>query len=176
MGGTPTRRCASVEIRPYAEGDERAVTALWSEVLADPAPHNDPARVIRQKRAWEQDLFFVAVSDGAVIGTVMGGYDGHRGWVYSVAVRPGERRKGVGTALLRLLEEALAARGCLKVNLQVRASNAGVVAFYERLGYAVEQRVSMGKRLYGPEVRTQARSVVSPGERPGASFGEAHLS
>ena len=53
-----------------------------------------------------------------------------------------------GTALLRRLEEALAARGCLKVNLQVRASNAGVVAFYERLGYAVEQRVSMGKRLY----------------------------
>ena len=68
--------------------------------------------------------------------------------MYSVAVSPAERRKGVGTALLHRLEEALAARGCLKVNLQVRASNAGVVAFYERLSYAVEERVSMGKRLY----------------------------
>ena len=68
--------------------------------------------------------------------------------MYSVAVSAGERRKGAGTALLRRLEEALAVRGCLKVNLQVRASNAGVVAFYERLGYAVEERVSMGKRLY----------------------------
>jgi ribosomal protein S18 acetylase RimI-like enzyme len=78
----------------------------------------------------------------------MGGYDGHRGWVYSGAVRPAERRKGVGTVLLRLLERVLVARGCLKVNLQVRASNAGVVAFYERLGYAVEERVNMGKRPY----------------------------
>jgi ribosomal protein S18 acetylase RimI-like enzyme len=83
-----------------------------------------------------------------VIGTVMGGYDGHRGWVYSVAVRPAERRKGVGTALLGRLEEAFVARGCLKVNLQVRESNAGVAAFYERLGYTVEERISMGKRLY----------------------------
>src|SRR5579885_56235 len=140
MGGTPTRRCASVEIRPYAEGDERAVTALWSEVLADPAPHNDPARVIRQKRAWEQDLFFVAVVDGAVVGTVMGGYDGHRGWVYTVAVRPTHQRQGIGTALLRRLETALAGCGCLKVNLQVRASNAEAVAFYESLGYEVEAR------------------------------------
>ncbi len=137
-----------MEIRPYAEGDERAVTALWSEVLADPAPHNDPARVIRQKRAWEQDLFFVAVVDGAVVGTVMGGYDGHRGWVYTVAVRPTHQRQGIGTALLRRLETALAGRGCLKVNLQVRASNAEAVAFYESLGYEVEARVSMGKRLY----------------------------
>ena len=147
-GLTPTRRCASVEIRPYAECDERAVTALWAEVLADPAPHNDPARVIRQKLALERDLFFVAVVDGAVVGTVMGGYDGHRGWVYALAVRPTHQRRGIGTALVRHLETALAGRGCLKVNLQVRASNIEVVAFYESLGYEVEERVSMGKRLY----------------------------
>ena len=137
-----------MQIRPYEDQDERQVIALWGEVLPDCAPHNEPATALRQKLAVERDLLFVAASDGAVIGTVMGGYDGHRGWVYSVAVRPAGRRKRVGTALLRRLEEALAARGCLKVNLQVRASNAGVVAFYERLGYAVEERVSMGKRLY----------------------------
>ena len=137
-----------MDIRPYADADEQAVIALWRDLAFDNAPHNDPATAIRQKLAVERDLLLVAAVGDAVVGTVMGGYDGHRGWVYSVAVRPGERRKGVGTALLRRLEEALVARGCLKVNLQVRASNAGVVAFYERLGYAVEQRVSMGKRLY----------------------------
>ena len=78
----------------------------------------------------------------------MGGYDGHRGWVYSVAVHPKHRRRGIGGAFIRQLEAALAERGCLKVNLQVRATNAEVVAFYEKLGYVVEERISMGKRLY----------------------------
>jgi ribosomal protein S18 acetylase RimI-like enzyme len=135
-------------IRPYEDADEAAVIALWNEVLPDDAPHNDPATAIRNKLAVERDLFFVAVEGGAVVGTVLGGYDGHRGWVYSLAVRPQCQRRGVGSALVRRLEQALAGRGCLKVNLQVRSSNAGVVAFYEKLGYAVEPRVSMGKRLY----------------------------
>jgi ribosomal protein S18 acetylase RimI-like enzyme len=77
----------------------------------------------------------------------MGGYDGHRGWVYSLAVSPPARRRGVGTALMAHLERELAARGCPKVNLQVLASNAGTVRFYEKVGYAVEERVSMGKLL-----------------------------
>jgi ribosomal protein S18 acetylase RimI-like enzyme len=137
-----------MHIRPYQDADEPAVIALWNEVLPDSAPHNDPATTIRKKLAVERDLFFVAVAEEAVVGTVLGGYDGHRGWVYAVAVRPQHRRRGVGGALLRRLEAALVERGCLKVNLQVRAANAGVVAFYEKLGYAVEERVSMGKRLY----------------------------
>lgn len=78
----------------------------------------------------------------------MGGYDGHRGWIYAVAVSPDRQRGGVASALLRHLEAALERRGCLKVNLQVRATNAQVIAFYEALGYEVEERVSMGKRLY----------------------------
>jgi ribosomal protein S18 acetylase RimI-like enzyme len=137
-----------MQIRPYEDTDESAFIDLWNEVLPDAAPHNDPATTIRKKLAVERELFFVAVSDGAVVGTVMGGYDGHRGWVYAVAVRPSFRRRGIGAALIRRLEAALAGRGCLKVNLQVRASNAAAVAFYERLGYAVEERVSMDKRLY----------------------------
>jgi ribosomal protein S18 acetylase RimI-like enzyme len=137
-----------MQIRPYEDCDEQAVVTLWREALPDGAPHNDPAAAIRKKLAVGRDLFFMATVDGAVVGTVMGGYDGHRGWVYSLAVDSRHRCRGIGTALVRRLEEALAERGCLKVNLQVRASNARVVAFYEKLGYGVEDRVSMGKRLY----------------------------
>jgi ribosomal protein S18 acetylase RimI-like enzyme len=135
-------------IRRYQAADEDAVIALWREVLPDSAPHNDPATSIRNKLAVDRDLFLVAEVDGKVVGTVMGGYDGHRGWIYSVAVNPHYRRQGIGRDLLLELEAILASLGCLKVNLQVRASNVGVIAFYEKLGFAVEQHVSMGKRLY----------------------------
>jgi ribosomal protein S18 acetylase RimI-like enzyme len=137
-----------VLLRPFEDADESAVVALWNEVLPDSAPHNDPLMAIRKKLAVDRDLFFVVVVDGLVAGTVMGGYDGHRGWIYSVAVAPSQQRRGIGRALIERLEEEFSARGCLKVNLQVRASNEGVVAFYKKLGYAVEERISMGKRLY----------------------------
>jgi ribosomal protein S18 acetylase RimI-like enzyme len=137
-----------MRIRPFQKSDEQAVIALWNEVLPDSAPHNDPATAIRKKREVECDLFFVAEVEGTVVGTVMGGYDGHRGWVYSLAVKPQHRYQRIGGALMRRLEAALSERGCLKVNLQIRSSNAGVIAFYEKIGYAVEERVSMGKRLY----------------------------
>src|SRR6476619_5778842 len=120
-------------IRPYQDADESAVIALWNEVLPDSAPHNDPATAIRKKLAVERDLFFVAVVDETIVGTVMGGYDGHRGWVYAVAVSPRHRRQGIGTVLIRHLEVALVARGCLKINLQVRRSNTGVIPFTSRL-------------------------------------------
>jgi ribosomal protein S18 acetylase RimI-like enzyme len=138
-----------VLIRPYQDSDEQAVIALWQEVLPDSAPHNDPAISIRNKLAVERDLFFVADEAGEVAGTVMGGYDGHRGWIYSVAVKPQHRRRGIGVALIRRMEAALTERGCLKVNLQIRTSNAEVIAFYKELGYDIEERISMGKRLYG---------------------------
>jgi ribosomal protein S18 acetylase RimI-like enzyme len=137
-----------MQIRPYQDSDEQAVIALWCEVLPDSAPHNDPATAIRKKLAVERNLFFVATVAEAVVGTVLGGYDGHRGWIYSVAVKPEHRRQGIGGALIRRVESDLSERGCLKVNLQVRACNHGVIAFYEKLGYEVEERISMGKRLY----------------------------
>lgn len=136
-------------IREFRDGDTSAVIALWNRLLPDNAPHNDPGRAIRQKLAADADLFFVAVVGSAVVGTVMGGYDGHRGWVYSLAVAPEHQRRGIASALIAHLEDALAARGCLKVNLQVRASNEGVVEFYRKCGYQIEERVSLGKRLYG---------------------------
>ena len=136
-----------MQIRIYQDGDEQAVIALWSLVLPDSAPHNDPATAIRRKRTVNDDLFFVAVVEERVVGTAMGGYDGHRGWIYSVAVHPDCRHQGIGSALLHSVEEALIQRGCPKVNLQVRASNTQVIAFYTSLGYAVEERVSLGKLL-----------------------------
>jgi ribosomal protein S18 acetylase RimI-like enzyme len=137
-----------MQIRPFEESDEPAVIELWNETSPAHAPHNDPATAVRKKLEVERDLFFVAEAEGAVVGTVMGGYDGHRGWIYAVAVKSQFRRQGVGTALMRHVEAALAERGCLKVNLQVVAANAGAVTFYETLGYSVEERISMGKRLY----------------------------
>ena len=83
-----------------------------------------------------------------MIGTVMGGYDGHRGWVYSLAVDEYERHRGIGSALIAKIEQSLKSLGCLKVNLQVVGSNSGVVEFYEKLGFSIEDRISMGKRLY----------------------------
>jgi ribosomal protein S18 acetylase RimI-like enzyme len=97
--------------------------------------------------AVQPELFFVAESDGDIIGTAMSGFDGHRGWVYYVAVHPDFRRRGIGTLLMRKVEGALVDAGCPKLNLQIRADNATVQAFYESLGYLVEDRISMGKRL-----------------------------
>lgn len=134
-----------MEIRPFEEADEVAVVKLWEDVFAYPQARNAPAKVIRDKLAVQRDLFFVALEDGQLVGTVMGGYDGHRGWVYSLAVRPDVRRKGIGTELMRRVERELARRGCPKINLQVLASNVATVAFYKGLGYAVEERISMGK-------------------------------
>jgi ribosomal protein S18 acetylase RimI-like enzyme len=103
--------------------------------------------VIRQKLAYQRELFFVGECDGAIVGTVLAGYDGHRGWLYSVAVHPAYQRRGFGTALIRRAEGALAAIGARKINLQVRTSSATVLAFYRSLGYDVEERISMGKQV-----------------------------
>lgn len=137
----------TIHIRPFEETDEPAVVALWTAVFNYPAPHNEPSLAMRRKLAVQRELFLVAVENNQVVGTVMGGYDGHRGWIYSLAVSPDHRRRGIGTALMRHIEHALRERDCPKINLQVLAANAGTVAFYQKLGYRVEERVSMGKVL-----------------------------
>jgi ribosomal protein S18 acetylase RimI-like enzyme len=136
-----------VEVRPYMEADQAAVAALWRLVFPGAPVWNHPEIDIQRKLAVQRELFLVAVLDSEVVGTAMAGYDGHRGWVYYVAVSPRHRRRGIGTALMSSVEDRLAHLGCPKLNLQVRASNQEVVSFYEQLGYKVEQRVSMGKRL-----------------------------
>jgi ribosomal protein S18 acetylase RimI-like enzyme len=124
------------------------VTQLWKAVFAYATPHNAPPLVLDKKLLIRDNLLFVAVIESAVVGTAMAGYDGHRGWLYSVAVDPAHRGKGFGSDLVQHAERALASLGCMKINLQIADGNEGVSSFYESLGYSVERRVSMGKVLH----------------------------
>ncbi|MFA7944308.1 GNAT family acetyltransferase [Pseudomonas brenneri] len=132
----------------YRDRQHRAqVAALWQQAFGYDTPHNRPELAIDKKLAVDDGLFFVATDKTAVIGTLMAGYDGHRGWLYSVAVHPDYRRQGLGASLVRHGEQALIALGCLKINLQINLGNDTVVGFYEALGYGVEPRISMGKKI-----------------------------
>lgn len=139
-----------VHILPFADDYFDGVDALWERVFPDDPAHNRAAVAVPEKMRVQPELFLVALDGARVIGTVMAGYDGHRGWLYSVAVHPDVQRRGVGSALLREAEARLAALGCRKINLQIRAGNEAVTAFYTALGYEVEPRVSMGKRITAP--------------------------
>lgn len=135
-------------ILPYSDSAHRAqVVALWRDVFGYDAPRNSPSLAIDKKMAVKDGLLFVAMEEDAVIGTAMAGYDGHRGWLYSIAILPAYRRKGLGAALVAHAEKALCDLGCVKVNLQLLTSNEATAAFYKRLGYTVEPRVSMGKEF-----------------------------
>lgn len=140
-----------VSIRCFNARDTEAVIALWQQVFPEyrnpDKPQRDPRLSIANKLATQPELFFVAEREGRVIGTVMGGYDGHRGWLYSLAVDPEQRRLGIGTQLVAHVEAALTARGCPKLNLQVLSSRADVRAFYESIGYRADEVISFGKRL-----------------------------
>ena len=136
-----------MKLRLYREADEEAVVGLWNTVFPDPTEWNAPRFIAAKKLATQRDLFFVAVAVGTVVGTAMGGLDGHQGRLYAVAVRPDSRRRRIGSGLVRRVEAALVSLGCPKLNLQLHPSNAHVVAFYERLGYSIEGGGSMGKRL-----------------------------
>ena len=140
-------RYEPLHIRPCTTRDRAGVIALWETVFPDDPPHNAPAKVFDAKLAVHDGMLFVAMDADTVIGTAMAGYDGHRGWLYTVAVSPGHRRRGVGTALVRHAVAALRTAGCTKVNLQIRATNLAVRGFYESLGFEAEERLSMGMHI-----------------------------
>jgi ribosomal protein S18 acetylase RimI-like enzyme len=135
-----------MHIRPFQPDDETALIALWQR-CGLVVPRNDPARDIALKRAWQPELFLVGELDGRVVASVMAGYEGHRGWINYLAVDPDAQRRGLGRLMMSAAEEALRALGCPKINLQVRTSNEAVRAFYQRVGYAVDDVISFGKRL-----------------------------
>jgi ribosomal protein S18 acetylase RimI-like enzyme len=141
-----------MQIRPYDPADQTAVIALWL-ACGLLRPWNDPARDIARKLMVQRELFLVGIAHGAVIGTVMAGYDGHRGWINYLAVDPAQRRQGRGQALMHAAQHGLQALGCPKINLQVRAGNTEALAFYRALGYADDDVVSLGKRLEQDDVR-----------------------
>jgi ribosomal protein S18 acetylase RimI-like enzyme len=135
-----------MQIRVFEPRDENAVVSLWRRCDLV-CPWNDPAKDIRRKLAVRPDLFLVGELDGEIIACVMAGYEGHRGWLNYLAVAPEHRRRGYARAIVEEAERLLQQSGCPKINLQVRTSNREVIEFYRRLGYEVDDVVSMGKRL-----------------------------
>ena len=138
---------AEVAIRSFREADRVQLVQLWSAVFPDDPPRNAPDRMIDGALAVRPESLLVAEIGGAIVGAVIAGFDGVRGWIYHLAVAPTHRRRGIATRLMRGAEGALRARGCSKINLQVRATHESVVAFYRALGYQIEERLSMGRAL-----------------------------
>ncbi len=136
----------ALNIRAFRAGDAAAVISLW-DACGLTRPWNDPQKDIERKLRIDPDWFLVGTIDGEVIASLMVGYDGHRGWVYYFAVKPDLQRGGIGRQMMMRAESMLLERGCPKINLQVRSTNEQVLEFYRRLGYAVDDVVSLGKRL-----------------------------
>jgi ribosomal protein S18 acetylase RimI-like enzyme len=135
-----------MKIRAFQPNDEAAVVALWQECGLT-RPWNDPHADIARKRTEQPELFLVGTVGNELVATAMVGFDGHRGWVYYLAVSPRHRRRSCGRSLMREAERLLIERGCPKLNLLVRSSNAEVIEFYRRLGYTQDDVVSLGRRL-----------------------------
>ncbi|HLP26648.1 MAG TPA: GNAT family acetyltransferase [Acidobacteriota bacterium] len=133
-------------IRPFTSADAGAVVALW-RVCGLTRPQNDPHKDIARKLEVDPEWFLVAERDGEIVGSVMAGYEGHRGWINYLGVAPALQRSGLGRRLMDEAEARLRAAGCPKINLQVRPDNRAAIAFYERIGFAVEGAISLGKRL-----------------------------
>jgi ribosomal protein S18 acetylase RimI-like enzyme len=133
-------------IRSFQPTDEIAVIALWKACDLT-RPWNDPHKDIARKLQVGADLFVVGMEGNELIASAMFGYEGHRGWVNYLAVSPAHQRRGHASTLMRWGEQALQARGCPKINLQVRSSNAAVIAFYKSLGYGDDEVIGLGKRL-----------------------------
>ena len=148
--GAPTTTWFAMQIRPFRDSDEAAVIALW-EAAGLTRSWNDPRKDIERKRAVQREWFLVGTVDAVVMASIMIGYDGHRGWINYLAVSPERQKSGCGRLIMEHAETLLRARGCPKINLQVRATNRGVIEFYQRLGFADDHVVSLGKRLITDE-------------------------
>jgi len=171
-----------MHIRAFQPSDESAVVELWRRCDLIRA-WNDPWKDIRRKLAIRPDLFLVGELNGEIIACVMAGYEGHRGWLNYLAVAPEHQRHGYARAIVEAAERLLREAGCPKINLQVRAANRGVIEFYRRLGYEVDDVVSMGKRLERDEGFAEpakcsecVEGVSVPIEGPWQRIAERHRS
>ena len=135
-----------LEVRSYRESDQEAVVQLWRD-CGLVVPWNDPVKDIHRKLRIQRDMLLVGLMGSRLVAAVMAGYEGHRGWINYLAVAPDCRKSGYGRRLMKEAEAPLRALGCPKINLQIRSSNADVIEFYERIGFSVDDVVSMGKRL-----------------------------
>jgi ribosomal protein S18 acetylase RimI-like enzyme len=122
------------------------VVDLWKKCSLV-IPQNDPVEDIQKKVEFQPELFFIGLLDGKVIGSIMIGYEGHRGWINYLAVAPEYQRRGYGSQLVHRGIDELRRIGCLKVNLQVRNTNTAVINFYKHLGFKDDNVTSLGMRL-----------------------------
>ena len=133
-------------IRQYSPEDQKTVIELWQTCNLT-RPWNNPKLDIERKLKVNPELFLVGLVDNKVIATVMGGYEGHRGWVNYLAVDPLYQRKGLGQQIMKVIGGKLLALDCPKINLQIRTDNLSAVSFYKSIGYKTDDVISMGKRL-----------------------------
>jgi ribosomal protein S18 acetylase RimI-like enzyme len=137
---------AEFKIRPYQAADQSAVIDLWHRCNLV-VPQNDPRKDIAMKCRVQPDLFFVGTISDRIVASAMAGYDGHRGWIYYLAVDPDYQRQHIGRRMMKRTEVALKERGCPKINIQVRTSNKAVISFYTSLGYSNDDVIGLGKKL-----------------------------
>jgi ribosomal protein S18 acetylase RimI-like enzyme len=147
VASSPAAGSSMPTISEYKNEHFAGVEALWQEAFPNDDPRNKASTAIAEKMRFQPDLMLVAVEGLLVVGSVMAGYEGHRGWISRIAVLRAHRHKRIGQALLSEAERRLAALGCIKINLQVLETSSAVVRFYEEAGYKVEPRISMRKRL-----------------------------
>jgi len=136
----------SFQIRAFRKEDQTAVINLWTDCKLV-VPWNDPAKDIERKLKVDPDLFLVGHLSENIVASVMGGYEGHRGWINYLAVSPNHRRNGYAKMIMLFLEARIKEKGCPKINLQVRNSNSDIISFYKSIGYGDDNVVGLGKRL-----------------------------
>ncbi len=136
----------TMHIRLFSEADQEAVLSLWA-TCGLIRPWNDPVKDIQRKLGFQPNTFLVGLVDDRIVGSLMAGYDGHRGWFNYLAVAPLYRQLGYGRLLVQYAENLLRQAGCPKVNVQIRCENRPVAAFYRSLNYETDDVLSLGKRL-----------------------------
>lgn len=134
------------EIEHATAADASAVIALW-HACGLTRPWNDPASDFALALREAQSSVLVARGEGGITGSAMVGFDGHRGWIYYLAVAPAARRSGLGRALMAAAERCLRERGAPKLQLMVRGDNTAALGFYEALGLARQDVVVLGRFL-----------------------------
>jgi ribosomal protein S18 acetylase RimI-like enzyme len=135
-----------MQIRNFQMADYDNVIALWLAAGLQ-LSRTDSREGIQRKLERDADLFLVAEDEGIIIGSIMGCYDGRRGWVNHLGILPTYQGKGIGGRLLQEVEQRLKARGCDKVNLLIEPDNAGVQDFYQKTGYEQRELIFMQKWL-----------------------------
>jgi ribosomal protein S18 acetylase RimI-like enzyme len=133
-------------IRTFQPDDEPDVIDLWRQCGLI-VPWNNPETDIQRKLSTSPDLFYVGLLDDELIASCMAGYDGHRGWIYFLAVKSDYQRKGLASMLIDHAESELIKLGCPKLELMVRKTNENVISFYQSAGYDIDPVMVLSKRL-----------------------------